>query len=153
MRVQVVDLVAWASELDTPPDRFTRADLLEHHAIISRLHTRMDACLPARFPTWLTDEGAEIRKRASELDVALERVRDRAELAITAILTKSIRWVAASGFPHASHTIPGTLAISASSRSRLRWISSACCRPLASARRRRSPCPRRCWYREPRPKG
>src|SRR5207302_7770407 len=87
VRVQVADLVAWASKLDTPPDRFTRADLLEHHAIISRLHTRLDACLPARFPTWLTDEGAEIRKRASELDVALERVRDRAELAITAIWT------------------------------------------------------------------
>jgi hypothetical protein len=87
VRTDLGDLVAWASELDAPPDQFTRDDLLEHHAIISQLHARLDACLPARFPTWLTDDGAEIRKRAAELNIALERVRDRSELAITAVWT------------------------------------------------------------------
>jgi hypothetical protein len=84
------DLVAWASEFDDQPsaDQFTRADLLEHHDIISRLHARLQACLPARFATWLTDD-ADLLRRAEPLTAALERVRDRSELAVTALWTSA----------------------------------------------------------------
>jgi hypothetical protein len=91
VHVKAGNLVAWASEcVDQPSaDQLTRADLLEHHEIISRLHARLDACLPARFATWLTDD-ADLLRRAEPLTAALERVRDRSELAVTALWTSPI---------------------------------------------------------------
>jgi hypothetical protein len=80
---------AYASRFDTPPDHFGRADLLAHHDIISALAAQMDV-LPARFPTWLADEEAlrhELEYRQVDLGNALERVRGRVELAVTAIWT------------------------------------------------------------------
>jgi hypothetical protein len=88
-RIDTGNLVAWASEFPSPPDQFTRADLLKHHEIISRLHAQVEACLPARFATWMTgDSGLE--RRAEPLTAALERVRDRSELAVTALWTSPL---------------------------------------------------------------
>jgi hypothetical protein len=88
-RIDAGDLVAWASEFASPPDQFTRADMLEHHEIISRLHAQVDACLPARFATWVTGN-ADLERRAEPLAAALERVRDRSELAVTALWTSPL---------------------------------------------------------------
>jgi hypothetical protein len=85
--VRVTDgaLVAWASVLDDTGEPFDRRDLLEHHEIISHLHAWVDACLPARFPTWLDDE--KMGQRRDQLVSALERVQGRCEVAITALWT------------------------------------------------------------------
>jgi len=64
---------------------FDRHDLIEHHEIISHLHAAADACLPARFPTWLHDE--TLGQRHDQLLSALERVHLRCEVAITAVWT------------------------------------------------------------------
>jgi hypothetical protein len=64
--------------------------MLAHHEVVARLHEAHDACLPARFPTRLADSDALrqlLLKREKPLLAALERVRGRAELAITAVWT------------------------------------------------------------------
>ena len=81
-------LSAWATEWDQRP--LTRAEMLAHHELVSRLHAEHQACLPARFPTLVTDAEALrelLTRREAELLANLERVRDRAELAITALWT------------------------------------------------------------------
>jgi hypothetical protein len=87
--VRVADgaLVGWASVLLDTGESFDRRDLLEHHEIISQLHSATDACLPARFPTWLDDE--MLGQRREQLVSALERVHGRCEVAITAVWTTS----------------------------------------------------------------
>jgi hypothetical protein len=87
--VREADLFAYASCLDAPAEHFGRADLLAHHAIISGLAAQTDV-LPARFPTWLADEESmrgELGRRRTDLVEALERVRGRVEIALTAIWT------------------------------------------------------------------
>jgi len=88
--VQDEDLVAWATEFPEKPDQLTRADLLAHHELVSRLDEWLDGSLPARLPTWIGDRDALQRlltaKRA-ELSTSLERVRGRTELAVTAVWT------------------------------------------------------------------
>jgi hypothetical protein len=82
-------LCAFASRFDAPPENFGRADLLAHHDLISGLATQLDV-LPARFPTWLADEDTvrhELQCRQGDLRKALERVRGRVELAVTALWT------------------------------------------------------------------
>jgi Gas vesicle synthesis protein GvpL/GvpF len=89
-RVEAAGLVGWATRCREPDPKFGRADLLEHHQIISRLHEQVDACLPARFPTWYVDEAAlrgEIVARRGELEAALDAVRGRCELAVTVLWT------------------------------------------------------------------
>jgi hypothetical protein len=85
--VRVADgaLVGWASVLHDTGGSFDRRDLLEHHEIISHLHASVDACLPARFPTWLDDD--TLGQRRDQLARALERVHGRCEVAITAVWT------------------------------------------------------------------
>jgi hypothetical protein len=86
--VRHAELCAYATWFDPPSEPFGRADLLEHHAIISRLDRIVESVLPARFPTWFADEEAltaELGRRQTDLLEALERVRGRAELAVTAI--------------------------------------------------------------------
>jgi len=89
--VEVAALVAWATPfLDAPAEPFGRVDLLEHHAIVSSLATELDGVLPARFPTWLADEDAlrgELESRQADFVEALERVRGRVEIAVTAVWT------------------------------------------------------------------
>src|SRR5882672_6308802 len=90
--VRHAEMSAYASRFDAPPDNFGRADLLAHHEIISALAAQVDV-LPARFPTWLAHAEAlrhELEYRQVDLANALERVRGRVELAVTAI------WTAAS---------------------------------------------------------
>jgi hypothetical protein len=89
--VRHAELAAYASHFDAPAENFGRADLLAHHDIISRLAAQMDV-LPARFPTWLADEDAvrrELDRRRGDLVEALERVRGRVELAVTAVWTEA----------------------------------------------------------------
>jgi len=88
--VRCAELSAFASLLDEPAQPFGRADLLEHHAIVSQLAAQLDAVLPARFPTWFADDRAlqaQLELRHGDLGEALLRVRDRCELALTAVWT------------------------------------------------------------------
>jgi hypothetical protein len=83
-------VTAWATQFAQVSAEFGRADLLEHHQIVSRLHAQLEGCLPARFPTWVADEEAlraDLRRRQAELSRALERVRGLCELAITPVWT------------------------------------------------------------------
>src|SRR5690242_16015061 len=62
-------------------------DMLQHHRNVEWLHAASGACLPVRFPTRV--ESAEalrelLEKHEAELLAALERVRGRCELAVTA---------------------------------------------------------------------
>jgi gas vesicle protein GvpL/GvpF len=76
-------LIVWATEFSVRPDVFGREDMLQHHAIVSSIHGHVDACLPARFPTWL--DAAALHRRAQALKGALDRVRGRSELAVTVL--------------------------------------------------------------------
>ncbi len=93
VRVEETGLAAWATKFAEPDRnnlRFGRTDLLEHHQIISCLHAQLDACLPARFSTWLVDENAlraDIRRRQAELISVLDEVRGQCELAVTVLWT------------------------------------------------------------------
>jgi gas vesicle protein GvpL/GvpF len=86
------ELSAYASCFDAPAKPFGRADLLDHHDIISGLAAHLDTLLPARFPTWFADEQAlraELDRRQSDLLGALERVCGRVEIALTAMWTSA----------------------------------------------------------------
>jgi Gas vesicle synthesis protein GvpL/GvpF len=75
------NLTAWATDIDTL--EWTREDLLTHHAIVERIFSVADACLPARFGAQVTPE--LLAERQADLVSALERVAGRAELAVTAV--------------------------------------------------------------------
>jgi gas vesicle protein GvpL/GvpF len=91
-RVDAAGLTAWVTALDGVDEPWGRADLLEHHAIVSHLHDRAEATLPSRFPTWSDDEGlrAQLETRQAELQAALDRVRGRSEVAVTATWTSPL---------------------------------------------------------------
>jgi hypothetical protein len=83
-------LVGVATACDDAPRTLGRADMLAHHALVARLHEANDACLPVRFPTHLADAEALrqlLLTREAALLAALERVRGRAELAVTVLWT------------------------------------------------------------------
>ncbi len=87
VHVEAASLRAFAScsEVKTT---LGRGELLEHHRIVHELHWRTRACLPVRFPTWFDSEAAvrtSLEHREPELGAALERIRDRAELALTVV--------------------------------------------------------------------
>ena len=63
----------------TEPDRL---DL-----VVSDVFAHVDACLPARFPTWTDDAATLIAARRQALTQQLEHVKGCAELAITATWT------------------------------------------------------------------
>jgi hypothetical protein len=82
-------LVAIASDHDGGRT-LGRPEMLAHHELVAELHADHDACLPARFPTLLADGDAlkdVLERRETELRAALERVRGRSELAVTALWT------------------------------------------------------------------
>ena len=88
--VQHAELSAYASCLDAASEPFRRADLLEHHDLISALASQAEGLLPARFPTWFADRDAlrrELERRHDDLVAGLARVRGRVELAVTAVWT------------------------------------------------------------------
>ena len=107
IRVDAAGLTAWGTELDGPGEPWGRADLLEHHAIVTHLHEHVAATLPSRFPTWSADEHAlraELEQGQTALHKALERVRGRSEVAITAVWTSRID----EDQPAAAHEQSGT---------------------------------------------
>src|SRR5712692_1193299 len=90
LRVAMNGLAAWATQFSEAPVTFGRTDLLEHHAIVSRLSAEHAGVLPARFPTWLADTEAlrgELERRQADFAAALERVRGRVEIAMTVLWT------------------------------------------------------------------
>jgi Gas vesicle synthesis protein GvpL/GvpF len=101
-------LAAWATAFPDEPEQLTRADLLAHHELVSRLDEQLDGTLPARLPTWISDLDALERllvARRDALSANLERVRGRTELAVTAL------WMAAEAetlSAEASTSGPGT---------------------------------------------
>jgi len=103
--VATAELVAVAS----PHDRheiFDRAAMLAHHELVGDLHAQNEACLPARFPTLIHDTDVLrdlLERREHELQEALERVRGRSELAVTAVWTE-----ARPSEPVPTDTTPGT---------------------------------------------
>jgi hypothetical protein len=98
------DIACWATIWMDTDARLGRSDLFEHHTVVQAVWAS-GACLPARFPTWLPDEGAlndALNRRRGALRDALERVRGRAELAITVLSQRP----ADDGRPTAS-SVPG----------------------------------------------
>jgi hypothetical protein len=75
------ELTAWATDIEAL--EWTREDLLAHHAIVERIFSVANACLPARFGTPVTPK--LLAERYADLVSALERVAGRAELAVTAV--------------------------------------------------------------------
>jgi hypothetical protein len=70
----------------------TEVAMLEHHTIVEKAHAIFSACLPARYPTWIDNSQAlreRLERREVDLLKALERVRGKAELAVTATWTTS----------------------------------------------------------------
>src|SRR5438105_4963615 len=77
--------VAWATCMPAGAAPLGKADLLDHHAIVTELAAQAGGVLPARFPTWVDDESAlrgQLDRRRGSLIEALARVRGRAEMAI-----------------------------------------------------------------------
>lgn len=90
VRIEEPGLSVWATEFQAKPDQLTREDLLNHHRLVSQLDLALDACLPARLPSWFATREElhhRVATRSTELQAGLERVRGRAELAITALWT------------------------------------------------------------------
>jgi hypothetical protein len=85
-RVDTVALSTWTSEWSGARE-LTRGDVLDHHRIVTEVFARVDACLPARFPTLLDSARLEalVAQRYDEVFRQLERVRGACELAITAV--------------------------------------------------------------------
>jgi len=91
VRVELDGMAAWATRFDDAGAKFGRAELLEEHQIVSRLHAQCEACLPARFPTWFSDETAlhrDLVRRQAELRAALDAVHGRCEVAVTVLWTE-----------------------------------------------------------------
>ena len=81
-------LTAWTTDFHEAPGQLTRDDLLAHHGLITQLHESLASVVPARFPTWVADADALRRligSRRGELSSALDTVRGRAELSVTAV--------------------------------------------------------------------
>ena len=90
VRIESGTLVAHATCWQSQSRELEQQDLLAHHALIDQLHAGEGACLPARFPTWIEDEHSvqeTLEKRSTEFHQALEKIRGRVELAITALST------------------------------------------------------------------
>lgn len=90
VRLNVGAVVAWASHVESAAEGFTRADVLEHHRLVTQVFDRVDACLPARFPTVVEDEAVlrqQLEGQQAELTERLHAVRGACELAVTAVWT------------------------------------------------------------------
>lgn len=148
-RVDVSGLTAWSTALADAPASYTRDDMLEHHRVVSEIFARVDACLPARFPTLLDPPklDALVRERQDGLISQLDIVRGACELAITAV------WSSPDApLPIPADLAPGrryllarqqTLAASEQRRSRANALADDLERELADTPRdtRREVCP------------
>ncbi len=82
-------IAAWVAEVEEASG-FTREDMLAHHAAVTEIFERAEACLPARFPTLFGDADAlqkQLAASADDLVRQLEHVRGRAEIGVTAVWT------------------------------------------------------------------
>jgi hypothetical protein len=79
----VDDVSVWSTVLPEAVSPFTREDLLAHHRLVCAIFERVEACLPARFPTFLANEEL-LLDQLPRLQAQLERVRDACEVAVTA---------------------------------------------------------------------
>lgn len=83
-------MTAWYTPLPTDRASFTKADVLDHHRVVSQVFETVEACLPARFPTVVADEDvlrSQLAERGEALAAQLEVVRGACELAVTALWT------------------------------------------------------------------
>ena len=80
LRLDAGGLTAWASEVDAAKT-FGRDDLVLHHRIVSDIFAHVEACLPARFPSWF--DADQLPSRRAELTARLERVKGCCEFAVT----------------------------------------------------------------------
>jgi hypothetical protein len=90
-RIDAAAVTAWVSSFANENPSFGREALLAEHDLLTALHQALEGCLPARFPTWIDEEGlrAELDLRSTELTAALEHVRRRSELAVVALWTEA----------------------------------------------------------------
>lgn len=89
-RLAVGNLTVWFTRVKVHGDGFRREDVLAHHRLVADVFERVEACLPARFPTLVDDEAAlrqHVEKQQTELTEQLQAVRGACELAITAVWT------------------------------------------------------------------
>jgi hypothetical protein len=86
--MNISGLSTWTSEWSETRE-FTRDDVLDHHRVVTEVFARVEACLPARFPTLVDSHKLEalVVKRYDNLLGRLEGVRGACELAITAVWT------------------------------------------------------------------
>jgi len=87
--VGTADAGGWATVWNSPDTRLKADDLLDHHAIVEAA-CALSPCLPVRFPTWVGDDATLaglLSQRRADLEAAMQRVRDRVELAVTALWT------------------------------------------------------------------
>jgi len=88
--LNVGGMTAWYTALPTDTGPFTKEDMLEHHRVVSQIFNRVDACLPARFPTLVADEDelrSQLEAKADVLAAQLGVVRGACEIAVTAVWT------------------------------------------------------------------
>jgi hypothetical protein len=84
-------LTAWTSQVATDASP-TREDMLAHHRSVTTIFMKVEACLPARFPTLFADENAlrdELAARRAALIQQLDNVRGACELAVTVVWTSA----------------------------------------------------------------
>src|SRR4051812_36607915 len=89
--IDACGLTAWSTEWAAARRTLERDDLLRHHEIVASLHQRCGTVLPARFPTWLRDASAAhelLCERHADISAALERVRNRVELAVSVLVAE-----------------------------------------------------------------
>jgi hypothetical protein len=81
-------MTVWFTRVQVNADAFRREDVLAHHRLVADVFERVEACLPARFPTLADDEAAlrqQVERQQTELAERLQAVRGACELAITAV--------------------------------------------------------------------
>jgi hypothetical protein len=156
-RLDVSGLTTWSTELAETPSAsssITRDDMLDHHRVVSDVFARVDACLPARFPTLLRTVELEtfVQNRFDDLLRQLDLVRGACELAITAVWSSADHPAAVSRPAIATDVAPGRtyllarqreLAAAEQRRAQATALADTLDRELAEAPRatRREICP------------
>jgi hypothetical protein len=104
LRVDSGDLTAWANEMDKSAP-LGRDELLSHHRDVSAIFTRVESCLPARFPSWADSPQALqalLHSRRDDFMQHLQNLRHCCEIAITAV------WLTPHGTSEAGENGPVT---------------------------------------------
>jgi hypothetical protein len=155
---EICGLTVWAADLPEDVAPFTKQDMLDHHQVVMEIFARVEACLPARFPTLLPDVASlrtRVASRVEELAGSLERVRDACELAVTAVWspplqesTQGVTQAVTGASPGRRYLVQRQLALAGSERRHARAsaladdIQAAVGPELLDASRRLVPSPR-----------